>query len=102
MTTGRSIKIEDFRRLALRVGTILAVEPLPGDLASVSVRLDQLVEALVPASCLPDAAAGRRVVVATGLHPLTVGGRRFTACLVTADGRVPVVAVGIPDGSSLS
>lgn len=100
--TGRLIGIEEFRKLALRVGTVLAVEPLPGDLAAVTVRVDGEVEALVPAACLPGAPSGQRVVVATGLHPLRVGSQRFTACLITFDGAIPVVAAEIPDGSPLA
>jgi hypothetical protein len=100
--TGRLIGIEEFRKLALRVGTVLAVEPLLGDLATVTVRLDEEVEALAPAACLPEGASGRRVVVATGLHPLRVGSRRFTACLITVDSATPVVAAEIPDGSPLA
>jgi hypothetical protein len=92
------VDLADFQRLDLRLGTVTAVRPhpdLPG-LAVLTVQLEQPVEALAPGTGA-GLEIGTQAVVATGLHPLAVGGHRFTACLVSAP-----VAAGAPDGSRLS
>lgn len=99
--SGRPVGIDVFRRLCLRVGTVQATEPLLGDLASVTVQLDAPIEALAPTSCLPPEIVGRKVVLATRLHPLKVGGRSFTASLIAINGLIPEITSEIPDGSFL-
>jgi hypothetical protein len=102
------IEIEQFRKLDLRAGTVAAVRrhPALAGLAIVAVRLDEETEALAPSSLVQGLEPGSRVVVALGLHPLSAGGLRFTACLVPAAGRggtaLPRIAAEIPDGSLLS
>lgn len=100
--TGPLIGIEEFRKLALRVGTLREIEPLLGDLGAAVVDLDGPTGALVPWASLPSEATGQRVVVATGLHPLRVAGRSFSAALITREGALVTVASEIPDGSLLS
>jgi hypothetical protein len=103
--TGRPVSLEAFRQLNLHIGTVLAVEPLLDDLAAAQVDQGQPeapTTALVPRLSLPADAVGSRVVVATGLSPLTVAGRTFTAVLLTVDGLVPLVEGEIPNGSPLS
>lgn len=102
------IEIEHFRKLDLRVGTVLTVRRHPAleDLSIVAVRLEEETEALAPSSLAQGLEPGSRVVVALGLHPLSAGGLRFTACLMPAAGRggvtIPRIAAEIPDGSALS
>ena len=102
------IEIEHFRKLDLRVGTVIAIRRLPAleGLSIVRVRLDEEAEALAPSSLVQGLEPGSRVVAALGLHPLSVGGLRFTACLMPAAGRgettIPKITVEIPDGSRLS
>jgi tRNA-binding EMAP/Myf-like protein len=93
------VELADFQRLDLRVGTVTAVRPHPvlAGLSILTVRLNELVEALAPGSSATSLAPGSQAVVATGLHPLTVAGLRVTACLVAG----PVTSQ-IPDGSRLS
>ena len=94
------VEIEQFRKLDLRVGTVTAVRHHPsiGDLLILTVGLDELVEVLAPAALAAGLALGSRVIVASGLHPLSVPGARFTRCLAAS----PRVAAPIPDGSRLS
>lgn len=98
----RPVDLDVFRRLDLRVGTVLSVSPLLEDLAAVAVLCPETLEALVPFSCLPPDPAGARVVVAVGLRPLAIGARRFTAILATAEGSLVQVAAEISDGSRLT
>ncbi|HEX6899335.1 MAG TPA: hypothetical protein VF789_06455 [Thermoanaerobaculia bacterium] len=102
------IEIECFRKLDLRVGTVTAIRSHPAleGLAIVGLRLDEEAEALAPSSLVQGLQPGSRVVVALGLHPLSAGGLRFTACLMPVAGRegtiIPKITVEIPDGSALS
>lgn len=102
------IEIEHFRKLDLRVGTVTTVRRHPAleGLSITSVRLDGDVEALAPSSLVQGLEPGSRVVVACGLHPLSAGGLRFTACLMPAAGpggaAIPRITAEIPQGSRLS
>jgi hypothetical protein len=93
------IELTDFQHLDLRIGTVTDIRPHPAfsGLAILTVKLSEPVEALAPGSGAAALTAGSQAVVATGLHPLTAGGLRFTACLVSGP-----VAAGVPDGSRLS
>ena len=103
------IDIDRFRQLDLRVGTVTAVRHHPsiGDLKILTVHLEAPVEVLAVALLAAGTSPGDRVVVANGLHPLSAGGERFTASLMTVtglDGSPAAFHVlePIPDGSRLS
>ena len=102
------IEIEHFRKLDLRVGTVLTVRhhPTLEDLSIVEVRLEEETAALAPSSLAQGLEPGSRIVVVVGLHPLSAGGLRFTACLMPVAGRggaaIPRITAEIPDGSALS
>jgi DNA/RNA-binding domain of Phe-tRNA-synthetase-like protein len=101
------VSVEVFRQPELRVGTVREIAQsvdLPA-LSVVRVGLDSEVEAMALTSAVSDDLVGRQVVVAAGLHPLTTGGRTFTAYLPaaqTANGMAALrVESNIPDGSRL-
>ena len=103
------LDLDRFRRLDLRVGTVAAVRRHPSiaDLAVLTVQLGEPVEVLATAPLAAGASPGARVVVAAGRHPLSIGGERFTGCLMTVvgpDGSPAAFHVQepIPDGSRLS
>lgn len=100
------ISSEAFSRLVLRVGTVLSARRHPRlpALSVVEVQLEERVEALAPAPSAPEDLAGRRVVVAGALHPLSTGSESYRYSLLT-DRSTPVralaVASEVPDGSRL-
>jgi hypothetical protein len=102
------IEIERFRKLDLRVGSVLAIRrhPVLADLSIVTVELDPAVDALVPSSSIRRLELGSQVIVARALHPLSTADLRLTACLVATSGAdglsVPVVSAELPGGSRLS
>ncbi|MGH8057880.1 MAG: hypothetical protein ACREOH_11705, partial [Candidatus Entotheonellia bacterium] len=101
------ISFETFKRSNLHKGTALRAEPLPGmaALSVVTVRLEEEVEALVPSSTVPERLAGQAVIIATGLHPIALAGKRFTAYVLSANaepgGNTLQVESAIPDGKQL-
>lgn len=101
------ISFDTFRHLNLQKGTVLQSTTLPGlsALSAVTVRTEEQVEALVPASVLPAQAAGLEVLVVTGLHPLVVGERRFTSYLLALYNETEVAPLQlkatVPDGKRL-
>jgi DNA/RNA-binding domain of Phe-tRNA-synthetase-like protein len=101
------IAIDSFKHLNLQVGTLLRAEALPNlpALSVATVRLGQEIEALALSSLMPVRQAGQQVIVAAGLHPLTLAGKSFRAYLLGvqsgATAEVLQVAGPIPDGSRL-
>lgn len=104
---GPMVTHDEFKRLDLRVGTVLEARPHPGlgALSVVVVKLQDVAEALVPSCMVPDNVPGRRVVVATGLYPITLAGKQITSYLVTAHQHsisdVLQIKAAIPDGARL-
>jgi DNA/RNA-binding domain of Phe-tRNA-synthetase-like protein len=102
------ISHETFNQLNLYKGTALRAVALPdmAALSVVTVRVHEEVEALAPSSTLPESLAGQSVIVATGLHPVTLAGKRFSAYVLstTAGPGANVLRVesAIPDGQKLS
>lgn len=101
------VALDAFRKMSLRVGTVVRAErnPALGALSTVTVRLDRDIEALALTAALPPDLAGRQVLVATGLHPLAAGGRAYAAYVPAAQGAEGAAAVQnrapIPDGNNL-
>jgi len=101
------ISFETFKQSHFHKGTALKVEPLPeiAALSVVTVRLAEDVEALVPSSTVPENLAGQGLIVATGLHPIALAGKRFTAYVLSVNAEPGVNTLGvesaIPDGKQL-
>lgn len=93
------IELSDFQHLDLRIGTIVEVKRLdPLDLVAAGIEAGERVATLLPASTAARLAAGSRVVVAVGLHPLTAHGSTYTGFVVA-----PLSEdVAVADGSRVS
>jgi DNA/RNA-binding domain of Phe-tRNA-synthetase-like protein len=92
-----TMTVDAFKRLNLRVGTVVKTEPvanLPA-LSAVTVKAGSDVEALAASPVLVDL-VGTKVVVATELHALTVGSRAYGAYVLGVQ-----VVSAIPDGARL-
>jgi DNA/RNA-binding domain of Phe-tRNA-synthetase-like protein len=102
-----TVPIDTFKGAQVVVGSVLDAQPHPtmSALSVVRASAGKEVEALALTSTLPAGVAGRKVVLFTGLHPLTVGDRAFTAYAPAAwaqeGGEVPEVVSTIPDGKKL-
>jgi hypothetical protein len=94
------VDIEVFASLDLRVGTTIEAHPLVAfpDLTAITVQIDGRIEALAPTSKAKGLSPGAQVVIATKLHPLTVGDARFTALLISP----LTLGIAVPDGSRVS
>lgn len=101
------VSFETFKQSNLHKGTALKAEPLPelAALSVVTVRLEEDVEALAPSSTVSERLAGQSVIVATGLHPIALAGKRFTAYVLSVNvepgGNTLRVESAIPDGKPL-
>jgi methionine--tRNA ligase beta chain len=76
---GRLLSLADFRRAVLRVGTILAAEPIPGTDRLLAVTVDlgaeqRQVVAGIAQAYTPRQLHGLQVVVVTNLAPATIRG----------------------------
>ncbi|HYK02235.1 MAG TPA: hypothetical protein VE974_10795 [Thermoanaerobaculia bacterium] len=93
------IELGDFQHLDLRIGTVVEVQRLDSmDLVAANIEAGERVAALLPASTAARLAAGSRVVVAVGLHPLAVSGAKHTGFVIAALSE----DVGLADGSRVS
>lgn len=95
-----NITIDDFRKIELRTGTILAAEPHPNADRLVVLRVDlgteqrQLV-AGIRAHYAPESLVGRQIVVVANLEPATLRGVESQGMLLAAsdaEGRLAVVS----------
>ncbi len=93
------IGVDTFRQANLAVGTVLACRPHPDlpALSVVTVQLGEEVEALAPSSALPPEPVGQRLVVATALHPLRLGGRQYRASVVSSGPSAAAIVADVPD-----
>jgi hypothetical protein len=93
------IELDDFQHLDLRIGTVVELHRLhPLDLIGAAIEAGERVAALLPASTASRLAAGSRVVVALGLHPLAVHGATYTGSVIA----VLLDEIGVADGSRVS
>jgi len=101
------VTFNDFKGLNLRKATVVRSGPLPEipALSAVTVKAESEVHALAPTASLPPAISGQQVIIASGLHPVNVGGSQFRAYLMTVNAEAAAspltVESGIPDGMQL-
>lgn len=102
-----TITIDDFRKVELRVATILGAEPHPNADRLLVLRIDlggeqrQLV-AGIRAHYEPERLAGKQIVVVTNLEPATLRGVESQGMLLAAsdaDGRLALVCPERPLGA---
>lgn len=94
------IDLAHFRRLDLRIATVIevrALESMP-HLVRMQVLTDGPLDVLALASNASVLTTGARILVATALYPLKVAGSEFTALFIGA--LVPSVAAS--DGSRVT
>ncbi len=95
-----TITLEDFRRLDIRVGTVLSAARVPGTDKLIEVKVDigrevrTLVTGLIP-HYQPEDLVGRRIIVLTNLEPRRVRGVTSQGMLLAAewDGQVALLTV---------
>jgi DNA/RNA-binding domain of Phe-tRNA-synthetase-like protein len=101
------VTLDDFKELDLRKGTAVRVEPLVGmpALSVVTVDAGTEVQALTTTANVSADVVGQQVIIASGLHPLTIGRKQFRAYLITVNANaaacVLTVDSDIPDGVKL-
>jgi len=96
------LSIEDFRRMSLRVGKVLAAEPIPKAKKLLKLTVDvgeerprQLVAGIAE-HYAPEQVVGRQVVVVTNLQPATIRGVESQGMLLAAESGDRLALVG-PD-----
>jgi methionine--tRNA ligase beta chain len=104
------LSLSDFRRVVLRVGTIVAAEPMPGSARLLAVTVDlgteqrQVVDGLAQ-TYTPGQLHGLQVVVAANLAPATIRGVGSHGMLLGVGcgdpGAVALLTVNrpVPDGA---
>ncbi len=105
------ISIEDFAKIELRVGTIVAAEHVPGATKILKLTIDIGDRQITTASGIaqhyePEGLAGRRVVVVANLQPAVIRGIESQGMILAASqegGKVVLVgpAEDIPNGAKV-
>ncbi|MDR7436195.1 MAG: methionine--tRNA ligase [Armatimonadota bacterium] len=106
-----TVTIDDFRRLDIRVGTVLSAARVPGTDKLIEVKVDigrevrTLVTGLIP-HYQPEDLVGRRIIVLANLQPRRVRGVTSQGMLLAAewDGQVALLTVDrdAPTGARIS
>lgn len=105
------ITIDDFAKIDLRVGTVVAAEPIPGASRVMKLEIDigdrkVVTTAGIAQHYRPEEMLGRRVVVVANLQPRVVRGIESQAMILAAsmEGHKTVlvtVAEEIPNGAKV-
>ncbi len=96
----RTIDIDTFRQVDLRVAQIVAAETVPGATRLLRLEVDlgserrQLV-AGIAAFYAPEQLVGRKIVVVANLEPARIRGVESQGMLLAAGGRAPGAALGL-------
>ena len=103
------ISIEDFAEIDLRVGTVLAAEPVPGASKLLKLEIDVGHRKLTTTAGIaqhyrPEEMVGRKVVVVANLQPAVIRGIKSETMILAAtmEGHKTVlvtVAEDIPNGA---
>ncbi len=104
------ISIDDFAKIALRAGTILTAEKVPGATKILKLTIDIGERQITTASGIaqhyqPENLVGRRVVVVANLEPATIRGIESQGMILAASEGDKIVLVApaedIPNGAKV-
>ena len=103
------ISIEDFAKVDLRVGTVIAAEPIPGATKIMRLEIDigdrkVVTTAGIAQHYKPEEMVGRKVVVVANLQPAVIRGIESQAMILAASAeghRLALVTVteDVPNGT---
>jgi methionyl-tRNA synthetase len=98
-----TVSIEDFQKLDLRVGRVVAVEPVPKADRLLKLRVDigqeqRTVVAGIASSYSPESLVGKHVILVTNLAPRTLRGIESQGMVLAAeaDGRIVLASFEAP------
>jgi len=105
------ISIEDFAKVDLRVGTVVAADPIPGASKLLKLEIDVGDRRLITTSGIaqhykPEEIVGRKVVVVANLQPAVIRGIESQTMILAASAeghRLGLVTVpeDIPNGTKI-